>query len=326
MNAEKNGISLFVQGEQADLRLDVFLAQQLPDCSRSLAASLIRGHSILVNSHSARPSRRLKTGDHITGIIPPPAPLAFEPEPLFLDIIFEDPSLLLINKPSGMVVHPAPGNTSGTLVNALLYHFQALSRQGFDDYRPGIVHRLDKDTSGIMVIAKTLPVSQSLMEQFKARTVTKQYVALVHGYPPSFSGTIEAPVGRHPLDRKRMALNSAKGRWACTHWQVRQAFESHKVTLLDIQPTTGRTHQIRVHLAAHQHPLLGDDLYGQPKLDQKLGSVSSLLTRQMLHAQKLSFKHPVTLADLEFQVPMPQDMQDVMAKLMGSRQAVGQTL
>lgn len=295
--------------------MDVLLADQLPDCSRAAAIALIRRQCVQVNSGPAKPARHIKAGDHISGCIPEPEICNFAPEPLPLHILFEDEALVILNKAPGMVVHPAPGNHSGTLVNALLHHFQALATEGFSDGRPGIVHRLDKDTSGIMVAAKTAAVGSALMLQFKDRQVSKHYTALVHGRMEAARGLIEAPLGRHPVERKRMSVNSRRARAARTAWQVQKFFTPFNVTLLNVQPATGRTHQIRVHLAARQHPLLGDALYGHRGRDQHLGDIATLLTRQMLHAQKLGFTHPVSGKYLEWEAPLPEDMLIVMARL-----------
>lgn len=297
-------------------RIDVVLANRLPDCPRGLAARLIRDGLIRVDDEIKKPGYRLRTGDRIRGRIPPPTPSAFGPEPIPLDILWEDRDLLLLNKPPGLVVHPAPGHESGTLVNALLHYIPDLEGIG-GTLRPGIVHRLDKDTSGILVVAKTARAQAGLSTQFKARAVTKEYQALVYGRMPSPSGRINRPIGRHPVDRKRMSTVSRNARPAETHWTQREALPA--TTLLDLDLKTGRTHQIRVHCAAIGHPLVGDPMYGSHKaMKGAPAAVQDRLRpvdRQMLHARRLKFTHPVTSVFLEFEAPIPPDFSRLLADL-----------
>jgi 23S rRNA pseudouridine1911/1915/1917 synthase len=244
----------------------------------------------------------------------------YSPEFILIEIIYQDDQIVVINKPPGLVVHPAPGHADGTLVNALLHHCPDLGAIG-GEVRPGIVHRLDKDTSGTMVIAKNSAAHEELSRQFKAREVEKKYLALVYGTPQSDTGSVRLPIGRHPVDRKRMSTTTRKGRDAETTWQVCERFPG--ITLLELNLKTGRTHQIRVHCAAIGHPVVGDPVYRPRKLFADSGSllaeipppvVSALksISRQMLHAWRLSFTHPSEKILLAFESPMPPDMADVI--------------
>lgn len=301
------------------LRLDSYIAGQIADCARSYAATLIRKNYVQVDGAPAKPSHRVKNSEHITVRMPVPEPVALTPEPIPLDILFEDRHLIVLNKSSGLVVHPAAGHASGTLVNGILYHCPNLEGIG-GEMRPGIVHRLDKDTSGAIVIAKTAQALQGLSEQFKDRCVFKQYLALVHNIPKQDSGTIDLPVGRHPVDRKKMSTVSTRGREALTLWRIKEKFVD--AALLEVELKTGRTHQIRVHCKSMGHPLVGDPVYGtrkkQPcsgKNKDALYKVFSKAKRQMLHAFQLGFGHPVTGKELTFEAPLPDDMVSVIKAL-----------
>jgi 23S rRNA pseudouridine1911/1915/1917 synthase len=297
------------------MRLDVFLADRLSDCSRSRAGQLIAGANFKVNSQARKPSYRLKTGDVVSGDLPVPQPCGFRPEPIPLQILFEDRDILILNKPPGLVVHPAPGHCSGTLVNALLHHCPDLGPIG-TEIRPGIVHRLDKDTSGTLVVAKSGAALEHLAAQFKHRSVEKDYLALVQGEMAAESGTIRLPVGRHPVDRKRMSTVSRKGRAAETGWRVARRLGGF--TLLELRLKTGRTHQIRVHCAAIQRPIVGDPVYGRQKAVAKDPETRALLApvrRQMLHAWRLEIDHPRTGERLRFESPMPEDMERLIVAL-----------
>ncbi|MBU4186274.1 MAG: RluA family pseudouridine synthase, partial [Proteobacteria bacterium] len=247
--------------------------------------------------------------------IPPPEPVLSEPEPHDIDILYEDTHIIIINKEPGLVVHPAPGHNKGTLVNRLLYHCPELEGIG-GKLRPGIVHRLDKDTSGTMVVAKNDAAHINLAAQFKSRKIKKIYLALVHGVVKSESGSISLPIGRHPSDRKKISTVSRKSRSAKTFWKVIERFNG--ATFLELDLKTGRTHQIRVHCAAINHPIVGDPVYGGKKAAKKL---PTSVPRQMLHAWQLEFTHPATGEVMSFESPIPQDMEKVIEMLRNNAQA-----
>jgi 23S rRNA pseudouridine1911/1915/1917 synthase len=324
--------TIIVEESDAGRRLDTVVASHLPDCSRSLAATLIAGQNILVDQQPKKPGYRTKPGDRIQGHIPTPELVEYEPEAIPLHILFQDRHIIVINKQPGLVVHPAPGHSSGTLVNALLFHCPDLGAIG-GEIRPGIVHRLDKDTSGTMVVAKSAEAQEELARQFKAREVQKKYLALVYGDVPSDTGEIKLPIGRHPVDRKRMSTTTRKGRGAETVWKVRERLAG--ITLLELKLKTGRTHQIRVHCATMGHPIVGDQVYHSRKwlknIDRLYSGDSSWLTaqlkaisRQMLHAWRLGFIHPHSGEDMTFESPIPTDMVTVIEKLR--RIALGEDL
>lgn len=317
--------TIIVEEADSGRRLDTIVASRLPGCSRSLAAALIAAQDILVDQQSKKPGYRIKSGDRIEGRIPAPEPIDFKPEPIPLNILYQDRHIIVIDKQAGIVIHPAPGHSSGTLVNALLFHCPDLGAIG-GDIRPGIVHRLDKDTTGAMVVAKNADAQQSLSRQFKAREVQKKYLALVYGDVQPETGEIKLPIGRHPVDRKRMSTTTRKGRAAETAWNVRERLDG--VTLLELSLKTGRTHQIRVHCAAIGHPVVGDPVYRPRKLSSLLkntfsdrpSSVTGALKsadRQLLHAWQLGLTHPHSGKQMTFEAPLPADMQDLIAKLRG---------
>ncbi|QTA91804.1 RluA family pseudouridine synthase [Desulfonema magnum] len=311
-----NVFTIHVTEHDAGKRADTIVASYVSGCSRTLAAALILRGEIRVQGAVKKPGYKLKAGDEIRGHIPPPEPVPFEPEPIGLDILYEDGHLIVINKPPGLVVHPAPGHYTGTLVNALLYHCPDLEGIG-GKLRPGIVHRLDKDTSGALVVAKNADAQECLASQFKSREVKKTYLALVHGEPRTDSGVILLPIGRHPVHRKKMSTFSKKGRAAETSWKIRERFQ--EAALLKIRLKTGRTHQIRVHCAAIHHPVIGDDVYCTRKRGKNLPKNLSLLIqsapRQMLHAWHLEFTHPVTEKKMCFESPLPNDMDSLLNAL-----------
>jgi len=311
-------------------RLDAVVAAHLPGCSRSLAVNLITNHEILVDHQAKKPGYRVKYGDKILGRIPDPVQAEYKPEPIPLQILYQDSHIVVLNKQAGMVVHPAPGHSRGTLVNALLYHCPDLEGIG-GEIRPGIVHRLDKDTSGTMVVAKNADALENLAEQFKRRAIQKIYLALVYGELRTDEGVIRLPIGRHPVHRKRMSTISRKGRTAETAWRVRKRFAGF--TLLELTLKTGRTHQIRVHCATMGHPIVGDQVYRSRKwLKEKAGLFSGesstiaarlkAVSRQMLHAWRLGLTHPHTGEFMTFESPIPEEMAALMEELEGRRQRV----
>lgn len=297
--------------EHAGTRLDVYLASKFEDWSRARLQRLIENEDVLVNGKVAKPSYKLREHDEIeVDLIAPPADF-FTPENIPLDVVYEDEVLAVVNKPAGLVVHPAAGTSSGTLANALAYHFQQLPDRGV---RPGIVHRLDRDTSGLVVVAKTEAALENLSDQFRDRTVFKSYVALVHGRVAS-SGKIDQPLARDPSNRTRMAVVRG-GRNSLTLYRVRQAFD--RFTLLDVELKTGRTHQIRVHLAWLKHPVVGDETYGGGRdntiQDPQLRARVRNLKRQFLHAEKLGFTHPATNEFVKFESPLPAELRDLLER------------
>ncbi|MGD9045409.1 MAG: RluA family pseudouridine synthase, partial [Desulfobacterales bacterium] len=263
----KGAFSIDVKPADEDKRLDVLVASLLSDFTRTFVAGLISAEHIQVDGQPKKPGYRVKSGQKISGVIPPPVPVKFKPEPIPIDILFEDDHIIVVNKQPGLVVHPAPGHFSGTLVNGLLHHCPDLHGIG-GELRPGIVHRLDKDTSGTMIVAKNDAAHQHLSRQFKSRQIKKEYLALVHGILKTESGNIKLPIGRHPVDRKRMSTVSPKGRTAETAWQVKEEFQVF--TLLSLELKTGRTHQIRVHCASLRHPIVGDKVYRPRKLEKTI--------------------------------------------------------
>ena len=300
------------------MRLDAVVSSSIAGCSRTHCAHLIRSGVITVHGEIRKPGYRLREGDRILGSILPPEPVRFDPEPIPLNILHEDDHLIIVNKPPGLVVHPAPGHYSGTLVNAILHHYPALLETG-GDLRPGIVHRLDKDTSGVLIITKQVGAREHLLRQFQTRTVKKEYLALVQGEMDQEEGSISLPIGRHPKDRKRMSTVSRKGRAAETEWRVRERFE--KMTFLELDLKTGRTHQIRVHLKAIGRPVVGDPVYGPrktgvgPKAEGLLLHRIGKVERQMLHAWRVHFDHPATGERTLVEAPTPPDMQELLQKL-----------
>lgn len=317
-HSKQKCFTTIVNEHDAGKRLDMVVASCISDCSRSLSASLIRNGKILVHGALKKPGYHVRKGDKICGLIPSPEPVLFEPEPVEIDIIYEDEHLIVINKQPGLVVHPAPGHYRGTLVNGLLYHCPGLKEIG-GKLRHGIVHRLDKNTSGALVVAKTEVAHNNLALQFKSRKIKKRYLAIVHGKIESDSGTISLPIGRHPIDRKKMSTISRKTRSAETSWKVMERF--CEATLLEINLKTGRTHQIRVHCSAINHPVLGDSVYCGRKILKKLlpgvaiSDIIKIVPRQMLHAWQLVFSHPVTKISMSFEAPVPQDMEELIKAL-----------
>jgi 23S rRNA pseudouridine1911/1915/1917 synthase len=318
MEPSHRRFSFIVKASQAGLRLDVVLSESIENCSRSYATQLIQQGTVQVNQRLCKPSYRVRREDSISGYLPEAAPSEFEPEAIDLDILFEDPFLIVINKPPGLVVHPAPGHLSGTLVNGLLHHCPDLAAFG-GEIRPGIVHRLDKDTSGAMVVAKQPAVHEHLAGQFQNRTIRKTYLAIVRGNVYPSQGEINLPIGRHPTARKQMSTVSKKTRSAETHYRVREALNG--ATLLELGLKTGRTHQIRVHCAAIHHAVIGDPVYGgrnNAVIRRSNGtgkSLATLVQRQMLHAWRLGFSHPADGEWHQFEAEIPEDMQTLLMHL-----------
>jgi 23S rRNA pseudouridine1911/1915/1917 synthase len=284
--------------------------------SRTRAAALIAEGAVQVDGEARKPGYRVREGDRVSVRVPVPRPpAAYLPEPIPLDVLYEDADLIAVNKPAGMVVHPAPGHFSGTLVNALLAHCPDLGGIG-GELRPGIVHRLDKDTSGVLVAAKTAAAQEHLAAQFKKRSVQKTYLALAKGRFGEDSGKIDLPVGRHPTARKKMSTRSRRPRSADTRWRVKERLAG--AALLEVAIRTGRTHQIRVHLAAVGRPVAGDPVYGGRKKKSGASPAECLLAeagRQMLHAWRLGIVHPSTGQQMTFEAPLPEDFRELLEKL-----------
>ena len=307
-----------VPAELNGFRLDRCLSELHQEWTRSRARKLIDGGHVLVNQGSGKASTTVHTGDLIVVEEPPLQPLEVEAEDIPLDVLHEDGDLLVINKPDGLVIHPAAGNPSGTLVNALLHHCRDLSGIGGVE-RPGIVHRLDKDTTGIMVVAKSDRAHLALSIAFRQHTVRKTYLAVCYGTPEPTNGSIDAPIGRHPRNRQEMAV-VREGRPSRTLYQVEQTLTG--ASLVSCRPVTGRTHQIRVHMAHAGHAIVGDPLYAGRQWrnigDPLAQSACRSFKRQALHARRLAFEHPVTKEDVEFEAPLPTDLEELIESLRSS--------
>jgi 23S rRNA pseudouridine1911/1915/1917 synthase len=298
-------LQLTVEPAQDGSRLDRFVAERVNDLSRSYAHQLIEDAHIRLNGRDARPSSPVRTGDIVTVRLPVARPTDLVAQDIPLTVVYEDADVAVIDKPAGMVVHPAPGHLDGTLVNALLARYPDITVSG--DLRPGIVHRLDRDTSGLLVITRNDRARHAIQAQQQARTMTKAYLAVVEGRFKEAEGLIDAPIARHPTDRKRQAI-VANGREARTHWRVLE--ELGEYTLIEARLETGRTHQIRVHFAYRSRPVLGDPLYGPRKPRATFG-----LTRQFLHAYRLGFALPSSGEWAEFEAPLPEDLRAALEKL-----------
>lgn len=299
-------IQIRIDIAQAGVRLDHLLVQHLPDTSRSRITSSIKDGLIVVDGAQKKASYKLKVGESVAGSLFELPPLEVLPEEIRFPILFEDSSLIILSKPPGLVVHPGSGNSSGTLVNGLVHYCESIAGVG-DVIRPGIVHRLDKDTSGLMVVAKNDSVHSKLVDIFKAREITKEYLAIVHGVMNRPSGRIVAPIGRHTVNRQKMAVREGTGRYAASNWRVIEEY-GESFSKIGVKIETGRTHQIRVHMAHLKHPVAGDTLYGPGRNNKRF-------PRQMLHAWKLAFNHPVTSEKLSFTAPVWDDMGEILNQL-----------
>lgn len=299
-------IHFFIEDEQAGERIDKFLSEALPDLSRSYIQKLIKEGQVTVNQNVIKANYKLNTGDQLELEEPELKEPDIIAEDIPLDIIYEDSDLLIVNKPKGMVVHPSAGHYSGTLVNALMYYCKE-DLSGINGVmRPGIVHRIDMDTTGSLLVCKNDYTHNDIAEQLKVHSITRVYHAIVHGVIKDDEGTIDAPIGRHPVERKKMSINHKNGKEAVTHYKVLQRF--HNYTYIECRLETGRTHQIRVHMASIGHPLLGDTVYGPAKAPQKLEG-------QTLHAKTIGIKHPRTGEYLEISAPLPEYFLNLLIKL-----------
>lgn len=299
-------LEIFVDEEDNE-RLDLYLSQELTDVSRSYIQKLIKEELVKVNNKTVKAKYIVSEGDYVQVFLPKPKELEIEPENIPIDIVYEDEDVAVVNKPQGMVVHPAPGNYNGTLVNALLYHLNSLSSiNGI--IRPGIVHRIDKDTSGLLMVAKNNLAHEELSRQLKNRTINRFYNALVDGNIKEEKGTINAPIGRHSVDRKKMAVTNLNSKEAITHFKVLKRFQRY--TLIEAKLETGRTHQIRVHMSFINHPVTGDPIYGckNQRFDTR---------GQLLHAKSIGFIHPRTKEYLEFDSSLPEHFIRVLNILKG---------
>ena len=303
----ENGLQrLTVSPEEAGVRIDKYLTEQLPDITRSYLQKLLKDGSVQMNGKSVKTSTKTASGAVIELTIPEPEEPEILPEDIPLDILYEDSDVILINKPKDMVVHPAAGHYTGTLVNALMYHCKG-DLSGINGVlRPGIVHRIDKDTTGVLIVCKNDKAHNALAEQLKEHSITRKYRAIVCGNLKEDEGTVDAPLGRHPQDRKKMAIVRTGGKRAVTHYRVLERFGNY--TYIECQLETGRTHQIRVHMASLGHPLLGDEVYGRVKSPFKLEG-------QTLHAMVLGFIHPTTGEYMEFEAPLPEYFEKLLGKL-----------
>jgi 23S rRNA pseudouridine1911/1915/1917 synthase len=299
--------------EQSGGRLDAWLAKAVPEHSRSRWQSLIKEGRVTVNGVPCKANQKIHAGDRAEWSVPDPAAAAPQAEDIGLAVLYEDRHMIVINKPAGLVVHPAVGNETGTLVNALLHHCKDLTGIG-GEKRPGIVHRLDKDTSGVMVVAKNESAMNELARQFKERETAKEYLTIVWGVPYGKRGTVETTIGRNPLHRKKMAANVRNGREAVSNYEVLEALG--EAALVRVKIETGRTHQIRVHMAHIKNPVIGDTVYGRARAS------SIKANRQMLHAAKLSLNHPKTGKRMTFEAPLPADMETLLKQLRVNAKSV----
>lgn len=300
-------LDFFVEQEEGGLRIDRYLAETQEDLTRSYLQKLIAEGRVKVNENTVKANYKVNDGDMIKLILPPPVDLDLKPENIPLDIVYEDKDIIIINKRKGMVVHPAAGHYSNTLVNALLYHCKDELSGINGILRPGIVHRIDMNTTGVLVACKNDKAHQCIAEQLKVHSITRKYNAVVFQPFKELTGTVEAPIGRHPVDRKKMAVNHKNGKHAVTHYQLLENLGG-RYAHIECTLETGRTHQIRVHMASIGHPLLGDELYSNNKSNFSLEG-------QALHARVLGFIHPATGAYVEFEAPLPAYYEELLNKL-----------
>ena len=312
-------LEMVVPADAAGMRLDRFLSTAPGVGTRSQAKQLIDAGRVRVDGTAPKNAQQVRAGARVEVELRAPEPLSVEPEALPLRVLYEDEYMLAIDKPPGMVVHPAPGARRGTLVNALAHRLGVLGGPGAPD-RPGIVHRLDRDTSGVLLVARTVAALEALARQFRERTIEKRYLAVVHGALTPAHGRIDRPIGRHPRERKRMSVRSAGGRSAITRWTVVERLPG--ATVVRLAPETGRTHQLRVHLAAAGHPIIGDRVYGTRRAGRDAGPP---VPRQALHAEEIGFAHPATGVRLTVRAAVPPDIEELIARLRQAGRTTGKT-
>lgn len=319
-NNSNRSFAITADNDENGKRLDSFITSTFPELSRSAVSRLIRNGDITVSGSIKKPGFRLRAGDIVSGSFQELSQCTFEAEPIDLQILFEDSLFLVINKQPGIVVHPSPGHTHGTIANGLLFLRPEIKGVGVDPTRPGIVHRLDKDTSGIMVVAKTEAAYDYLVSQFKKRLISKTYLGIVYGIPDRECGQIILNIGRHATQRKKMSVTDGeKGKIAETHWKIKEKYQ--RMSLMEFDIKTGRTHQIRVHCTAIRHPIVGDKTYGFKKPLKMFEDIRPLkeiicnVPRQMLHAWHLGFLHPETGKNVQFEAPLPDDISIFIDKI-----------
>ena len=299
-----------VEKENDNNRIDKFINDRMADVSRSYIQKLIKDNRVTVDLKPVKANYRVKEGERVEVGLPEPVSLDIEPQNIPLDIVYEDEDVLLINKPKDMVVHPSAGHMDGTLVNALLYHCKDSLSSINGVMRPGIVHRIDKDTTGLLIICKNNKAHNCIAEQLKVHSITRRYQAIVWNNLTADEGVVDAPIGRHPVDRKKMAINYKNGKTAVTHYKVLERFG--KYTYIECELETGRTHQIRVHMTSIGHPLIGDSVYGPDRQPFKTQG-------QVLHAKVFGFIHPTTGQYMEFEVPLPEYFENILEKLRNTK-------
>jgi len=313
---QEHSLNFIVAAEHHDQRIDKFLSSVLEDTTRTQVQKQITRNAVLINQKTPSKGRRtqVKLGDTVSYIKPEPEIIEIVAQDIPVEIIYQDEDLLVVNKPIDLVVHPAPGHPDGTLVNALAHHIPDFEVPN-EEIRPGIVHRLDKDTSGVMVVAKNHRTQTELVSLFQNRKVTKKYFAVIRGIPKYWEGTIESLYGRHPHDRKRFSSKVSQGKTALTHYEILETFLG--CSLVEIQLETGRTHQIRVHFHDHGHPLIGDPVYGAKRnsKDPRLSPILKDFQRPALHSHRLSFRHPTTHRKMSFEAPIPEDIDLLIQRL-----------